>query len=126
MVFGYALHHLTDMQRWKLGGSRGCSRIGAEAMKMIPTILRSSTQSGPNFMTKTIEIDWVAMAATVRQMESSPRKKEWIMAVYEIMERNLLNDTEYLIGLPTCDISARKVFSDKASRKTTGIVAQSV
>ena len=31
------------------------------------------------------------------------------MAVFEIIERNVVNDTEYFIGLPTIDIPARKI-----------------
>jgi hypothetical protein len=108
LVFGYALHHIKD-------SIHGNWVLALDALELVqgedndPYDFEIIYPVGPNFMAKTIEIDWVAMAATVQQMESSPRKKDWKMVVYEIMEKNLLNDTEYLIGLPTCDISARKV-----------------
>ena len=108
MVFGYGLHHLTDMS----GGVWVAAEDALELCGSDEDDLHNFEiiyPVGTNFMTKIIEINWAAMAATVRQMESSPRKKEWIMAVYEIMERNLLNDTEYLIGLPTCDIPKRDI-----------------
>ena len=108
MVFGYGLHHLTDMS----GGVWVAAEDAIELSGSDENDLHSFEiiyPVGPNFMTKTIEMDWAAMAATVRQMESSPRKKKWIMAVYEVMERNLLNDTEYFIGLPTCDIPDRDI-----------------
>ena len=31
------------------------------------------------------------------------------MAVFEVMEKNLLNETEYFIGLPTIDIQAQEI-----------------
>ena len=81
----------------------------SEAMMMNPYNVEIIYPVGTNFMAKTVEIDCAAAAATVREMEPSPKKKEWIMAVYEIMERNLLNDTEYFIGLPTCDIPDQEI-----------------
>jgi hypothetical protein len=108
LVFGVALHHITDTIRGKwVFAEDALDLCGSDEDE--PENFEILYPAGPNFMTKTVEIDWKAMVATVREMESSPRKKDWKMAVYEIMERNLLNDTEYLIGLPTCDISARKV-----------------
>ena len=41
-------------------------------------------------MTKTIEIDPDEMVAIVRKMDSMYRKKKWVMAVFEIIKRNLV------------------------------------
>ena len=42
------------------------------------------------------------------------------MAVYEIMEKNLLNDTEYFIGLPTFDIQDQESLATKPVAKRQG------
>ena len=105
LVYGYALHHITDTIRGKWVFAEdalelcGSDEDELQNFEIIYPV-------GPNFMTKTVEIDWKAMVATVREMERNIllTRKKWIMAVYEIKERNTLNDTEYLIGLPPCDL----------------------
>ena len=110
LVFGYSLHHLTP-------NSDGRLVVVDHALELVQSIDEGDIPNamdiiypvGPSFMAKTIKIDCAAAAATVRQIENSRKKNKWIMAVYEIMQRNLVNDTEYLIGLPTSDIQPRKV-----------------
>jgi hypothetical protein len=108
MVFGYGLHHLTDMSGGVWVAAEDTIEFSASD-ENDPCSYEIIYPVGPNFMTKTIEMDLNAMAETVRQMESRQREKKWIMAVFEVMERNLLNDTEYFIGLPTCDIPDRDI-----------------
>jgi hypothetical protein len=108
LVFGYALHHLTPHYK---GGlivvNHSLELVLGEGFD--PYDQQIIYQVGPNFMAKTIEVNPAAIAETVRKMESSRKRQVWFMAVYEIMVRNLLNDTEYFIGLPICDPPAREV-----------------
>jgi hypothetical protein len=110
LVFGVSLHHLTDMT----GGIWVAAEDALELCTDHEGEYDSDTQEiiypvGPNFMSKTIEINSNAMVALVRKMEPRQREKKWIMAVFEVMERNLLNDTEYFIGLPTFDIPDQEI-----------------
>jgi hypothetical protein len=106
-AFGYAMHHLIHASRKDCFAAKNALEL-LQSKDNEPYNYRIIYPVGPNFISKTIEMNWAAMAATVIRMESGPRKRDWIMTVYEIMERNLLNDTEYFIGLPTFDTPVRK------------------
>jgi hypothetical protein len=109
LVFGVALQHLTDI-------IDGNFELAEDALELCTehegedgsdTTQEIIYQAGPNFMTKTIEIDPDGMVAIVRQIDSRFMKKEWVMAVFEMIKSN--GENEYFIGLPTIDIPARKI-----------------
>jgi len=108
LVFGVSLHHLTDI-------NDGIFELAEDALELCTDhegedgsdTQEIIYQSGPNFMTKTIEIDPDKMVAIVRKIDSMFMKKEWVMAVFEMIKSN--GENEYFIGLPTIDIPARKI-----------------
>jgi hypothetical protein len=110
LVFGVALQHLTDI-------IDGIFEVAEDALELCTDhegedgsdTQEIIYQAGPNFMTKTIEIDPDEMVAIVRKMDSMFRKKKLVMAVFEIIKSDGLGENEYFIGLPTIDIPARKI-----------------
>jgi hypothetical protein len=108
LVFGQSLNHITHFgsECWYTA-ENGLELVQSDHNK--PYNVDISYPVEINFMATTLEIDWVAIAAAVRLMESGPKKKKWPMVVFEVMKRNLFNEIEYFIGLPTIDIPARKI-----------------
>lgn len=108
LVFGVSLHHLTDI-------IDGIFELAEDALELCTDhegedgsdTQEIIYQAGPNFMTKTIEIDPDKMVAIVRKIDSMFMKKEWVMAVFEMIKS--AGENEYFIGLPTIDIPARKI-----------------
>jgi hypothetical protein len=109
LVFGVSLHHMTDI-------NDGIFELAEDALELCTehegedgsdTTQEIIYQAGPNFMTKTIEIDPDGMVAIVRKIDSMFMKKELVVAVFEMIKSN--GENEYFIGLPTIDIPARKI-----------------
>ncbi len=108
LVFCQSIHHLTDI-------NDGIFELAEDALELCTDhegedgsdTQEIIYQAGPNFMTKTIEIDPDKMVAIVRKIDSMFMKKEWVMAVFEMIKSG--GENEYFIGLPTIDIPARKI-----------------
>jgi len=108
LVFGQSLNHITHFgnECWYTA-ENGLELVQSDHNKPYNVDITYPVEI--NFMALTLEIDWVAVAAAVLVMESGPKKKEWTMVVFEVMKRNLFNEIEYFIGLPTTDIQAQEV-----------------
>jgi hypothetical protein len=113
LAFGAALHHITDTIRgtWVFAEDalEFCINDESDEGEDESETCEIIYPVGPNFMTKTVTVDSKAILETVRLMESSQPEKKWIMAVFEVVDRNLLNDTEYFIGLPRCDSMDKEI-----------------
>jgi hypothetical protein len=108
LVFGLCLNHITHFgDKCWYTAENGLELVQSDEDK--PCNVNIIYPVEINFMEVTLELDWVKVAATVKQIDSILRKKKRPMVVFEVMKRNLLNDIEYFVGLPTCDETEQEV-----------------
>lgn len=106
IVFGYALHHLAYASLEYCVTADNALKLVQDYEPITAKIIYPVGMM--NFMAKDLVINCVEMMAAVRRLGSS-RNKKWTMAVFEVMGKSFLNDNEYFIGLPMCEVPDRDI-----------------